>query len=146
MEAKETLLEQRQQIADDKDKDKCKDKCKCKDCYRKDKDCHGRPPHHVHDLENKIRHLLDSLAHVGRGTHLKELLRIVRWPGWTTPAELAYVHAILEHLGAQVHTLERLQDNLVEASWKVSCKKKCRKDRDDHDDDDDRDDHGEQDD
>ena len=134
MEAKDTLLAQSRQYADDKgkDKDKCKDKDK--DCYRKDKECHGRPPHHIHELENKIRHLLDSLAHIGRGSHLKELLRIVKWPGWTSPAELAYVHAILEHLGAQVHTLERLQDDLVEASWKVSCKKKCRKGRDDHDD------------
>jgi hypothetical protein len=126
MEAKETRPEQRQpQIADDHGHD-----------HHKDKSCHHRPPHHIHELENKIRHLLDALAHLGRGTHLKELLRIVRWPGWTTPAELAYVHAILEHIGADVRALERLQCDLVEASWKVSCKKKDHHDdcHDHHDD------------
>ncbi|WP_426210898.1 hypothetical protein [Massilia sp. TWP1-3-3] len=107
MEAKENLPEQRQQqVAQTANDD------------HKDHKCHHRPPHHIHELENKIRHLLDALAHLGRGSNLQELLRIIRWPGWTTPAELAFVHAILEHIGAQVHTLERRQDDLVEASWR----------------------------
>ena len=74
---------------------------------------------HVYELEQTIKALTDALANLGRGTHLHELLRVIRQPGWTTPAELAFVNAILDSLAVQVRSLDRLQADLVEAARKV---------------------------
>lgn len=77
------------------------------------------PSHHIHELEKTIKTLADKLAELGRGAHLLELQRIIHWPGWTSPAELAFVNVILDHLSVEVRTIERLQADLVEASRKV---------------------------
>ncbi len=130
----------------DHDHDDCKkkDDCKKRDCddwkysehykyreytkYREHDDdkCHddhkkGRhyQSHHIHELEKTIRALADALAALGRGAHLHELLRLIHQPGWTTPAELAFVNAILDHISVDVRALDRLQADLVEASRKV---------------------------
>ena len=89
--------------------------------YCKDDDDKRReyPSHHVHELEKTIKTLADKLAELGRGAHLLELQRIIHWPGWTSPAELAFVNAILDHLSVEVRTIERLQADLVEAARKV---------------------------
>jgi hypothetical protein len=108
--------------------DDCKKRhhdCKkhCKKCDRRDdcdKDREHHKSHHVHELEKTIKSLLDSLAELGRGAHLHELLRIVHRFECASSAELAFVVAILDHLSVEVRTLERLQVDLVEASRKVS--------------------------
>ena len=51
---------------------------------------------HIRDLEKKISALSDALAHLGKGTTLQELLRIIRFPGYTTPAEFTFNVAILD--------------------------------------------------
>ena len=84
--------------------------------HKKDRDV---PSHHIHELDKTIKTLADRLAELGRGAHLLELQRIIHWPGWTSPAELAFVNAILDHLSVEVRTIERLQADLVEASRKV---------------------------
>ena len=66
-----------------------------------------------------LKTLADALATLGRGAHLLELQRIIHQPGWTSPAEFAFVNAILDHLSVEVRTIERLQADLVEASRKV---------------------------
>jgi len=83
---------------------------------RKERDV---PSHYIHELEKSIKTLADALATLGRGAHLLELQRIIHHPGWTSPAELAFVNAILDHLGVEVRTIERLQADLVEAARKV---------------------------
>jgi hypothetical protein len=75
---------------------------------------------HVQHLEKKIDALTGQLAALGNAQHLKELLLIIHRPGWTTIAEVAFVNAILDNIGAQVHTLDRLQAELVAASRKVA--------------------------
>lgn len=99
-----------------------------KDCREDDDDeCKQRrhhKSHHIHELEETIKALADALAHLGRGAHLQELLRIIHSPGWTTPAELAFVNAILDHISVEVRTLDRLQADLVEASRKVAHKRR----------------------
>jgi hypothetical protein len=93
--------------------------------HDKDDDKHREHmSHHIHELEKTIKTLADKLAELGRGAHLLELQRVIHWPGWTSPAELAFVNAILDHLSVEVRTIERLQADLVEASRKV------KKDRD----------------
>ncbi|MGX4643400.1 hypothetical protein [Massilia sp. SYSU DXS3249] len=84
--------------------------------HKKDREVHS---HHIHELEKSIKTLADALATLGRGAHLLELQRIIHQPGWTSPAEFAFVNAILDHLSVEVRTIERLQADLVEASRKV---------------------------
>ena len=45
---------------------------------------------HVKVLDKKISDLSDALAHLGKGTDLKELLRIIRFPGYTTLQNLLF--------------------------------------------------------
>lgn len=70
-------------------------------------------------LDKKITALSDALAHLGKGTTLAELLRIIRKPGWTTPAELAFTVTIVDALATQVAALERLTSGLVKAASQV---------------------------
>jgi hypothetical protein len=44
---------------------------------------------HILVIEKKVSALSDALAHLGKGTSLRELLKIIKFPGWTTPAEFA---------------------------------------------------------
>ena len=43
---------------------------------------------HVETVEKKVTALSNALATLGRGTTLAELLKIIYFPGYTTPAEL----------------------------------------------------------
>jgi len=60
---------------------------------------------HVKVLDKKITELSDALAHLGKGTDLKELIKIIRFPGYTTPAEFAFTVAILDSMQTQVAAL-----------------------------------------
>jgi len=70
-------------------------------------------------LDKKVTDLSDALARLGRGTTLAELLKIIRRPGWTTPAELAFSLTIVDALQAQVAGVERLTNALVKAAAQV---------------------------
>lgn len=81
-------------------------------------------PNHRADLrkfEKSITALSDALAHLGKGTSLRDLILIIKKPGWTTPAELAFASSIVETMTAQVSQLERLQTNLLNASKMVGA-------------------------
>jgi hypothetical protein len=71
---------------------------------------------HVRQIDAKVTALSDALAHLGRGTSLRELLKIIRFPGYTTPAELAFTIAMLEGMEAQVRTLAKMENDLLAAS------------------------------
>jgi hypothetical protein len=71
---------------------------------------------HVRQIDKKVTALSDALAHLGQGTNLKELLRIIRFPGYTTPAELAFTIAMLDGMEAQVRTLAKMETELLAAS------------------------------
>lgn len=70
---------------------------------------------HVRVLDKKITELSDALAHLGKGTDLKELIRIIRFPGYTTPAEFAFTVAILDSMQTQVTALAHQGAQLVAA-------------------------------
>lgn len=80
-------------------------------------------PNHIAELDKKITALSDALAHLGKGTDLKELLRIIRNPGWTTPAEFAFTMAILDSMQEQTKQLSRLNAHLLDAGKLVSSKR-----------------------
>ena len=75
----------------------------------------------IRKFEKSITALSDALAHLGKGTDLRDLIMIIRKPGWTTPAELLYATSIVDAMSAQVATLERLQTNLLRASKMVGA-------------------------
>ena len=74
------------------------------------------PDIHIKELDKKITALSDALAHLGQGTSLKELLKIIRFPGYTTPAEFALTVAILDSMQAHTKTLATLETQLLSAS------------------------------
>lgn len=76
-------------------------------------------PEHIDVLDKKINALSDALAHLGQGSALKELLRIIRFPGYTTPAEFAFSIAMLDSMALQTRMLEQMGDHLLSAAKQV---------------------------
>lgn len=76
-------------------------------------------PEHIEVLEKKITALSDALAHLGQSTSLKELLRIIRFPGYTTPAEFAFSVAMLDAMAHQARLLEQMSEELLGAAKQV---------------------------
>lgn len=71
---------------------------------------------HIKVLDAKISELSDVLAHLGKGADLKELLRIIRKPGWTTPAEFRFSLALVDSMKVQVDGLAHTSARLLEAA------------------------------
>lgn len=70
-------------------------------------------------LEKKVTDLSNALARLGKGEDLKQLLIILRRPGWTTLAELIFASAILDSLQANVKALDSLKSKLLKGSAAV---------------------------
>ncbi|MBN8886234.1 MAG: hypothetical protein J0I77_10970 [Rudaea sp.] len=77
---------------------------------------------HVHILDKKISALSDALAKLGRGVTLAELLKIIRNPGWTTPAEFAFATALINAVHTHIAAIETLQGELLTASKSVGVR------------------------
>jgi hypothetical protein len=77
---------------------------------------------HVKVLDKKITELSDALAHLGQGTDLKELLRIIRFPGWTTPAEFAFAITIIDSMQIHANALSNLGTQLLAGGKLVGTK------------------------
>jgi hypothetical protein len=73
-------------------------------------------------LDEKITALSNALAELGRGTTLQELLRIIKFPGYTTPAELAFSLAMVDSMAAQAGLLAKQQQDLIAAARQVVAK------------------------
>lgn len=71
---------------------------------------------HVREVEAKVTALSNALATLGRGTTLAELLKLIHFPGYTTPAEFAMTMAVLDSMSTQVGVLTKLQNELVAAT------------------------------
>lgn len=77
---------------------------------------------HVQALEKQITALSNSLADLGRGTTQQELLKIIRLPGFTTPAEFAFMKALLNAAQAHATAIGNIQTDLMAASKLVGSK------------------------
>jgi len=78
---------------------------------------------HVRVLEKQITALSNALAHLGKGTDLAELIRIIRFPGYTTPAEWALHVAILDSMQTHVSALTTLGSQLLAAGKLITSAK-----------------------
>ena len=74
-----------------------------------------KPDKHILILDKKITELSDALAHLGKGTSLLELLKIIHFPGWTTPAEFAFAVLAVDSMHAQVNVLNTMSEQLLAA-------------------------------
>ena len=77
---------------------------------------------HIRELEKKVSALSDALAHLGKGTSLQELLRLLRFPGYTTPAEFTFKAAIRDTMRVQANALEKLGQDLLAGAKQVVAK------------------------
>lgn len=75
---------------------------------------------HLDRIDKKITALSNALATLGRGTDLRELLQIIRHPGWTTPAELAFCMSLLDGMELHAQALTSLSARLLAASKLVA--------------------------
>jgi hypothetical protein len=79
-------------------------------------------PDHRLDLDHlgkKITDLSDALAKLGTDGDFQRLLKIIHFPGWTTPAEFAFASAIIDHMTVQVRGFADLKGQLMKASEAV---------------------------
>jgi hypothetical protein len=60
-------------------------------------------------LERRIDALSNALARLGKGGDLKELIRIIKFPGWTTPAEFIFALGIVESMSGHAALLTQLK-------------------------------------
>jgi hypothetical protein len=75
---------------------------------------------HLKSLDKKITDLSNALATLGRGTDLRELLQVIRNPGWTTPAEFAFCMGMLDGMQAHAKALGDLSSRLLASSKLVA--------------------------
>lgn len=83
----------------------------------------AKPNHRVQiaRLGKQIDALSKALAGLGKTDDLKELLRHIKQPGWTTPAELIFALGITESLIAQIGAIGALRGTLVKGGGAVTA-------------------------
>jgi hypothetical protein len=75
--------------------------------------------HDIKALEKQVTELSAALAHLGSADDMKELLRIIRGPGWTTIAEFLLVASALESISGQARILTTQRQQLLAAAREV---------------------------
>jgi hypothetical protein len=81
--------------------------------------------HDIKGLEKKVDALSDALAKLSNAEDFRELILILKRPGWTTPAEFLFANAIVDTFSAQVKTLSQLKTSLIKGSREVVIKKQA---------------------
>ncbi len=72
---------------------------------------------HAKTVEPKIRAIQEALNKIT--PHTEELLGIIYRPGWTTPRELEFVHAMLDSLAHQIEGVDHAHQALVAVANKI---------------------------
>lgn len=76
----------------------------------------------LRELDKKITALSDALAHLGKGSTMKDVLLIIRKPGYTTPAEFRFTLGLVDAMHGQVSLINQLGDNLLAGAQAVGHK------------------------
>jgi hypothetical protein len=77
---------------------------------------------HLTRLETQVKELDHSLANLTNDKDFQEFLKIIHRPGWTTPAEQAFVTGIVDSMLAQTKALTGLKQALMTGSREVVVK------------------------
>ena len=78
--------------------------------------------HDVGQLEKNIEQVQVRLRALVEEDRYAELIRIIRKPGWTTPAEFHLVSSGIEIVGRQIEIIDQLSRGLLEGGQKVTVK------------------------
>lgn len=70
-------------------------------------------------LEKKVSALSNALAKLSSQEEFKELILILRRPGWTTPAELIFFNTITDAMTTHVATLAKMKAGLLKGSSRI---------------------------
>jgi hypothetical protein len=73
-------------------------------------------------LEKQITALSNALAKLSNKEDFRELILILRRPGWTTPAEFRFASGIVASMTTQVKGLAALKADLIAGSKEVVTK------------------------
>lgn len=73
-------------------------------------------------LEKQISALSNALAKLSNADDFRELILILRRPGWTTPAEFTFASGIVTSMTTQVKGLAALKADLIAGSKAVVSK------------------------
>ena len=76
--------------------------------------------HELSQLESHIQSIRTAHQALAAGGEMDDLFKIIHNPGWTTPAEYAFLLASLESIKAQTQQLAGLQQSLLAAAQSVS--------------------------
>lgn len=77
------------------------------------------PTHDMTVLEKQVKELTTKLEKLVAGPELKDVLIHFHKPGWTTPAEYRFAHAILTSMLANVTALTTLKNEFAKATEEV---------------------------
>jgi len=72
-------------------------------------------------IEGHIESIRSAHAALADSSDADELFRIIHQPGWTTPAEVAFLTTALESMQAQTRQLTTMRQSLLIAAKLVSA-------------------------
>jgi hypothetical protein len=74
---------------------------------------------HAKTLEPKIRALHEELKKIASEKNAEQLIAIINRPGFTTPREAEFVHAMLDSLAHQIEGVHRAHQTLITVADKI---------------------------
>ena len=81
--------------------------------------------HDVGQLERNLEQVQSRLRALVDEDRFAELIRIIKKPGWTTPAEFYLVNASIEIVSRQIEIVDHLSRELLEGSQMVGMKERA---------------------
>jgi hypothetical protein len=75
--------------------------------------------HDIPQLERNMKSLHEAVRVLAVDDDYLELLKIIHFPGYTTPAEFQLVNAVVKVMQVQVHELTGLKQTLLSASREI---------------------------
>ena len=75
--------------------------------------------HHIATIEAKAKDVHAQMLSLTADESMAKLIKIVHGPGWTTPAESAFLNGILEAMQAHTKALAALQKTALDGASRV---------------------------
>ena len=75
---------------------------------------------HVRQIQERADALSAALAALGQGSGVRELLKIIHFPGFTTVIDVAFIVSILDDMTDRVRGLAKMEASLVATSRMIA--------------------------
>ena len=76
---------------------------------------------HIRDIEGSIEELLKAVRGLRLEPNIQELIKFIKQPGWTTPAEAILVRTSIEQITDVVRIVDRMGEGLVRGAREVGA-------------------------